>query len=186
MRQWMTHKAATLVDSDLGEFTAVISTGTVDREKDIVLPGAVVDALQSWTTTGKMVPLHWSHGTGPEDIIGHIDPGSVEARGNEVIASGWVEQSTPRGAATWRLIKSGTIGFSYGFLVIDAVKRPDGVRVIKAMDVFEISATPAPMNASTRVISHKAVDFDDAEDLRRRCDEIEAKHGQIVVAAFAC
>lgn len=54
-------------------------------------------------------------------------------------------------------MKSGTLGFSFGYMVIDAVKRSDGKREIRALDVFEVSATTVPMNAGTRVLSTKAI-----------------------------
>jgi hypothetical protein len=53
-------------------------------------------------------------------------------------------------------VKSNTLGFSYGYLILDAVKRADGNREIRKIDVFEISATPTPMSAETRVLDWRA------------------------------
>lgn len=147
---------AAVVMADQGMFTAVISTQNVDREKDIVLPEAMVAALQAWGTNGKMVPLAWSHLTDPEEIVGHVDPASAKAVNGEVVVDGWVDRGTQRGRQVWRLVKSNTLGFSFGYLVTDSVKRTDGVREIRGLDVFEISATATPMNADTRVVSWKA------------------------------
>jgi phage head maturation protease len=102
--------------------------------------------------------LAWNHSSKAEDIIGHINPASVKEVNGEVVATGWIDQGTPRGRETWRLAKSATLGFSFGYLTIDAVKRADGVREIRKLDVFEVSATPTPMNNRTRVLSTKAVD----------------------------
>ncbi len=104
--------------------------------------GVLVKALRAWVPTDRLIPLAWNHSGNPEDIIGHINPTSVKAVGNQVIVDGWVDQSTPRGGAAWRVIKSGVAGFSFGNLIINAVKRADGVREIRAPDVFAISATP--------------------------------------------
>jgi hypothetical protein len=49
-------KAQTLVNADKGDFTAVISTERVDREKDVVSADAMVAALGAWTEIGKLVP----------------------------------------------------------------------------------------------------------------------------------
>jgi HK97 family phage prohead protease len=150
----------TTVDAEQGTFTAVISTASIDREGDIVEPQAVVDALHKWVPLAKKVPLSWNHSVDDGDIIGHIDPATAEAKSDEVHVNGWIDRSIPRGEGAWRLVKSGTLGFSYGYLIPTggATKRAGGGRHIKAMDIYEITATPAPMNADTRVTGWKGID----------------------------
>ena len=63
-------KAVTTVGTEAGVFTAVISTGAVDRQKDIVDPDRMVKALQKWVEVGKKIPLDWNHGEGAKDQIG--------------------------------------------------------------------------------------------------------------------
>jgi hypothetical protein len=63
-------KAATTVTGDEGVFEAVISTESIDREKDIVIPEAMVKALHGWE---RPIPLAWNHSTKAEDIIGSLD-----------------------------------------------------------------------------------------------------------------
>jgi hypothetical protein len=110
------------------------------------------------TSVGKQIPLHWSHSPNPEDVIGHVNPSSAKAVNGEVVVSGWVDRSTERGREVWRLAKSGTLGFSFGFLVPKggATRRPGGGKRITALDVYEVSATAAPANPNTRVLSTKA------------------------------
>jgi HK97 family phage prohead protease len=183
---------AVATHTDQGLFTAVISTEAVDRENDVVVASAMVKALRAWTETGKVIPLAWNHSSDPEDIVGHIKPDSVEEVDGEVVASGWVDQDVERGRQTWRLMKSGTLGFSFGYKIDDSIRRADGVREIRKLDVFEVSATPTPLNQGTRVLSTKSTAIrvpTDAElraearrlgiemplsnrQLRRRCDEI--------------
>ena len=70
------------------------------------------------------------------------------------------------------------------YLTIDAVKRADGVREIRKLDVFEISATATPMNAGTRVLSTKAAERDEPPTHR----ELEAelvRRGIITEPAYA-
>lgn len=161
-------KAATTA-TDQGTFTAVISTATVDRDKDIIEPSAMVAALLKWTAIGKLVPLAWNH---TEEVVGHIDPASARVDDGEVIAKGWVDQSIPRGEETWRLVKSGTLSFSFGFMfdpMKDAVKLPSGRYRVKELDLFEVSAIPVgPANNDTRVLEWKS-----AEDLRADSDRLE-------------
>lgn len=162
-------KAATTATTDQGEFEAVISTASIDRDGDIVEPRAIVTALAKWVPLGKMVPLAYSHrdpATGQAVVIGHIDPASARVNGKEVIAKGWVDQSTERGAETWRLVKSGTLSFSYGYLVPDGgatkrVGKKTGYHITE-IDLYEISVVPVgPANNDTRVLSFKS-----AEELR--------------------
>jgi hypothetical protein len=58
--------------------------------------------------------------------------------------------------------QSGTLGFSFGHLIPDggAVKRAGGGRRITELDVFEITATPVPVNNDTRVVGWKSVEAD--------------------------
>jgi HK97 family phage prohead protease len=156
----MTVKAATAVSTEQGQFEAVISTASVDREGDVVAPAAMVSALRAWAAMPKLIPLSYNHSTDAEDIVGHVDPASVVQSGDEVIASGWVDRDTERGREVWRLMKSGTLGFSFGYLIPDGGSndRKGGGRHITQLDVFEVTATPTPMNNDTRVVSTKAID----------------------------
>ena len=69
--------------------------------------------------------------------------------------------------------KAGSAAFSFGYLTSDAVKRADGVREVRKLDVFEISVVMAPMNNGTRVLSTKATgdDLPSHTELERRLIE---------------
>lgn len=164
----ITFKAVTTVETEQGEFEAVISTSTIDRERDIVDPEGFVKALQKWIPLGKKIPLAWNHSRNPNEIIGHIDPASVNAVGTEVHAKGWVDYQTEVGKEVWRLVKSGTLGFSFGYLVTEATKRKGGGLHITGLDVFEVTATSTPMNGDTRVLGWKSL-----EELRAESDRLE-------------
>jgi HK97 family phage prohead protease len=159
----ITLKAA-VVAADAGEFEAVISTVAEDRDRDIVDPSGMVKALHRWTETGKRIPLAWNHSTKAEDIIGHIEPGSAMESGGEVMVTGWIDQGTEVGKHAWRLVKSGTLGFSYGFLPLAAKNREGGGKYISELDVFEITATPIPANAQTRVVAWKSAGHEDESE----------------------
>jgi HK97 family phage prohead protease len=154
---------ATVTTTDEGTFSAVISTAAADRENDVVIPSAMVDALQAWN---RPVALDWNHSSDPEDIVGHITPAAVKAVGDEVVADGEVDLETERGRHVWRLMKKRSIGFSFAYMIIDAVKRIDGVREIRQLDVFAVTACKTPMNNGTRVLSTKALD--DRADIREK------------------
>lgn len=144
--------------TDQGVFSAVVSAESVDLEGDVVNPAAMVRAFQKWAGVERLIPLTWNHGGKPEDIIGHVDPATAKAINGEVHIDGFIDQETPQGAEAWRLVKSGTLGFSFGAMVANAgwTKNEHGGMNIESLDVFEVTATPTPMNTDTRVVSWKS------------------------------
>ena len=49
-----------------------------------------------------------------------------------------------------------SIGVSFGYLVEDQEDAGDGTRLLKSIDLYEISLTATPMHGSTRVVSWKS------------------------------
>lgn len=158
---------AVATTTDQGIFEAVISTESVDREKDIVSATGMVDALHKWN---RPIPLAWNHSTKAEDIFGHLDPQSAKEVSSEVVATGQVDLESQMGQEAWRSFKNRTIGFSFGYLIPEggATNRKGGGRHITALDIFEVTATPTPMNNDTRVLSTKS-----ADELRKESDRLE-------------
>jgi HK97 family phage prohead protease len=146
---------AAVTTTDQGVFEAVISTGNIDRENDIVEPAGLVKALRQWN---RPIPLTWHHSTRAEDIFGSVDGQSAKALDGEVAVTGQVDLESPVGQQAWRSMKARSVGFSFGFLIPDggAVRRKGGGLHIHAMDVFEITASRAPINNDTRILSTKA------------------------------
>jgi uncharacterized protein len=183
---------ARTVTAEQGTFEAVVSTQRPDREKDVVMADAMVTALRRWHEVGKRIPLAWAHSQEAEDIIGHVDPLSAKAVDGEVHVSGWIDRSTPRGKDAWRLAKSGTLGFSFGYMIHEATKEDDGTRVISALDVFEVSACSTPMNNDTRVVSWKTADGEreppSLEELRALKEDLQldedSKHRQRIADEY--
>jgi len=168
-------KAAITAATDQGQFTAVISAASIDREKDIVDPAGMVRALQRWVPIGKNIPLAWNHSTAPEHQIGYVDPKSARVEAGEVVVDGYIDQSADSGAHAWRQVKMGTLGFSFGYLVLQggSTKLKGGGRHLKEFDVFEVTASPTPMNNDTRVLSWKAaqaVEDQEANELQAVID----------------
>ena len=120
----------------------------------------MVTALRLWTRDGKQIPLAWNHSSAPADQIGFVRPETAKAVGNEVVVEGKIDLDTEVGQHAWRMVKAGTAGFSFGYLVPDggATKRRGGGRNITALDVFELTLTPSPMNRQTRVLGYKTAE----------------------------
>jgi hypothetical protein len=57
---------------------------------------------------------------------------------------------------------------SFGYMVTDSFKRPDGIEELREIDLFEVSLTPAPANPDTRILSFKSTDDPNAEPVPER------------------
>jgi HK97 family phage prohead protease len=199
----LTLKAVTTA-TDQGTFEAVISTESIDREKDIVAASGMVTALRKWN---RPIPLVWHHSTAAADMFGTIDPASPKAVNGEVVVAGQVDLESTVGAEAWRAFKARSVGFSFAYLVLESSPRAGGGQHITALDVFEITGTPVPANNDTRVLATKALDpeFDrvrtewrdqmtavlaaggrtkTVETLREKSDRVAREHGPIRITTF--
>lgn len=132
-----------------GEFTAIISTPAVDAAGDIVLPSAF--------RAGQDVPL----------IVGHewgnlpIGSGKVRPTASDVRLDGRFFTNTDAGKQAYETVKGlGKLAeFSIGFRALDAEYQRQGaedVRVIKALDLFEVSLVLKGAAVGTGVVSIKS------------------------------
>lgn len=176
-RKTLEAKATTTTDA--GEFVALAATYSVDRAGDRIVPGAFAKSIERWQASGKSVPLHWNHQGEPEDIIGAIDPATMEETELGLKVAGKVDlDGSEKGREAWRSMKAGTMSLSFGYMVV-AEKQADDANELHELDLFEISVVPGPANADTRFLSLKSMSDDQLREelgsLRKRVDEIEAQ-----------
>jgi HK97 family phage prohead protease len=157
-------KAATVTETDRGEFSALVSTYDLDRQGERVAPGAFSRTIRDWRSTGRMIPLHWDHSSDPEDIVGHVDPANVAESEAGLVVQGKVDLETDRGREAWRLLKSNSVGFSFGYMVTKS-HDADGVGVLDEIDLYEVTITPSPANNHTRVLDLKSAHRNGEDDL---------------------
>jgi uncharacterized protein len=157
----MQHKqvdAAVSVGTDRGEFTAIAAAYSVDRQGEAIRPGAFAATIKAWKASAKVIPLHWNHETGAESIIGSIDPATMRETDDGLYVEGQLDlKDSELAREAWRSLKRNRIGLSFGFLTTDAGQRDDGVKELRAIDLFEVTLTGAPANGDTRVLSAKGV-----------------------------
>ena len=152
-----TIKAASTV-TDQGEFSAIAAAYSVDRGNEQIMPGAFKATIAHWQESGKNIPLHWDHESSAESIIGYVDPSSMRERPEGLYVKGKLDlENSDMAREAWRLMKDNSIGLSFGYLVEQSADGKNGVTELKALDLFEVSLTPAPMNPDTRVVSMKHV-----------------------------
>jgi HK97 family phage prohead protease len=155
----MTVKAVATA-TELGWFTAIAAVfGNIDRDGDRIVKGAFAQSIEAWQGTGRTVPLHWNHSADPDDIVGHIDPRSMVETDRGLVVEGQLDlEGSERARKAWRAMKTGSIGLSFGYLTQKQRKAADGANELLAIDLFELSLTPAPANADTRVLGMKSGD----------------------------
>jgi uncharacterized protein len=148
---------AVLAPTDRGEFIAIAAAYTVDRANERIVPGAFQATIVRWRGSGKMIPLQWNHSGAAEDVIGVVVPAEMRETefGLQVVGRLDLDGSSVAREA-WRLMKKDAVSLSFGYLVVEAGQGVDGVRELKALDLFEISLVTAPANPDTRIVSMKS------------------------------
>lgn len=112
-----------------------------DRGGDIIRRGAFARAVRAWR--GRGVPLLWQHR--PDRVIGFVDHLAEDARGLRVI--GQVRGAEAEAGA---LLRAGRVnGLSFGYRVARADGRAP--RVLKDLDLIEVSLVSFPMQPAARV-----------------------------------
>ena len=87
-----------VVDTELGQFTALISAWAADRERDTIAVTAFDQSIKLWRESGKNLPLLWEHST---EVVGHVDPASLHPTQHGLVAEGQIDRETDKGEAAW-------------------------------------------------------------------------------------
>jgi HK97 family phage prohead protease len=122
--------------------------GIADGGGDVVEAGAYCDSLARASAEGRAVRMLWQHD--PCQVIGVWDVVREDKHGL------WVEGRLLDGVARAReaaaLIEAGALdGLSIGYTVKRAVKDREGRRVLKELELWEVSLVTFPMLPSARV-----------------------------------
>lgn len=162
------HKTATATveaTTDEGTFLAIAAAYSTDRQGEEIVPGAFTLSIARWQASGKDVPVHWNHDDSAEAVIGSIDPRSMVERADGLHVAGRLDlEDSELAREAWRSVKGNRIALSFGYLATKTAKRDDGVTLLEELDLYEVSLTPAPANADTRVLSWKSAGADVVPD----------------------
>lgn len=162
----LTLKATTTVDAgvDTGEFSALVAAfNNVDRGGDVIRPGAFKNTLARWRSSGKRIPVVWSHqSSDPSKVIGDVDPADAYETDKGLVVNGQLDLSSSTAREVLRLLKSGDVsGWSFGYAVPpDGQRVVDGNTEITEIDLLELGPTPIPMNDEARTLAAKSTDDD--------------------------
>jgi len=142
---------------DEGEFEGLASVfGKVDMGGDMILPGAYKKTLIAMKREKRIIPFLWRHQQ--EEVMGGFTDLEETSKGLKVKGR-IVPDLSEYSMKAYRLMKSGLArGLSIGYRVPEGgATKEDGVRKIKALNLFEISFVPVGMDPYANVTSVKAL-----------------------------
>ena len=162
--------------AEAGTFSGYASVfgGQPDGQGDVVAAGAFRQSLADHKTAGSAPLMFWQHDDWQP--IGVWTDVHEDAKGLKV--SGRLVLDTERGREAHALMKAGAInGLSIGYRAREFERRRDGGRLLKRLDLVEISLVSLPANGRARVTSVKtaATDAADTEKGNRMEDEIQTE-----------
>jgi HK97 family phage prohead protease len=138
--------------ADSGEITGYGSTfGNIDRGGDIVAPGAFGNSLAEHKAEGTAPAMLWHHDLA--EPIGVWTEASEDSKG--LLLKGKLTVGTKRGAEARALAKDGALAMSIGYRAKDADYQ-NGARILKELELVEVSLVSIPMNPEARIVSVKS------------------------------
>lgn len=125
--------------------------GNVDLGRDIVVPGAFKRSLAEHRKNGTMPQMFWMHQ--PDQVPGAWT--KVEEDDDGLLVRG-VLAKTQLGDETRELVKMKAVrGLSIGYRTLDSDWDDDGNRLLKELDLWEVSVVSLAMNPLARIESAK-------------------------------
>ena len=122
--------------------------GDQDRGGDIVEKGAYARSLERLRSEGRQVKMLWQHD--PAQPIGVWDEVREDARG--LYVKGRLLESVARAREAAALIAARAIdGLSIGYRTVRAAKNDKGRRLLRELELWEVSLVTFPMLPSARV-----------------------------------
>jgi len=133
-----------------------------DQGGDVVGKGAYAASLTKLAAEGRRVKMLWQHD--PAQPIGVWDELREDARG--LYVKGRLLEGTQKGREAITLIEAGAIdGLSIGYRTVKAAKTERGERLLKELELWEVSLVTFPMLPTARVAA-KDDPLSDALNLR--------------------
>jgi HK97 family phage prohead protease len=125
--------------------------GEKDRGGDIVVKGAYAESVSR-----QKPKMLWQHD--PAQPIGVWDEASEDDSG--LYVRGRVLSTVEKGREALALIGAGAIdGMSIGYRTVDADRASDGSRLLKRLELWEVSLVTFPMLESARIDTIKAAEM---------------------------
>jgi HK97 family phage prohead protease len=131
--------------------------GNVDSYGEKVVPGAFVESLARHKREGTAVLMLWQHN--PDEPIGVWEDLAEDAKG--LWGKGRLLTEVQRAKEVHVLMKNKAVrGLSIGYRELDA-DQEQGVRILKKLDLWEISPVSFPANRRARIEAVKSERMDE-------------------------
>lgn len=144
---------------EVGSFSGIASPygGEPDSYGDLISPGAYTKSLTHHEKSGTRPALLWQHDqTNPVGVWIKFED-SAEG----LIAHGKLTMEVPQAKAAHALMKDGALALSIGYSIpYGGAELVDGARLLKEIDLHEISLVAMPANPSAKITSMKCFDPD--------------------------
>lgn len=140
--------------SEAGLMSGYASTfgGKADSYGDVVAPGAYAASLKAHREAGTMPLLLWQHDT-MQPVGRWLD---IKEDETGLHVTGRLILETVRGAEAYALLKGGALnGLSIGYRVKDSERLPNGGRLLKEIELIEVSLVSIPAASAARITSVK-------------------------------
>lgn len=136
--------------------------GLTDQGGDVVMAGAYGRSLDRLKREGRAVRMLWQHD--PAQPIGVWDEISEDGRGLRV--KGRILTEVEKGREAAALVAAGAIdGLSIGYRTVTAEKDAKGQRLLREVELWEVSLVTFPMLPEARVgakgVTHEAAALGD-------------------------
>jgi len=131
--------------------------GVKDNYDDVIAKGSFVASLAEHKSAGTMPAMLWQHDSSAP--IGVWTEMVEDAKGLRI--KGQLALDTVKGKEAHALLKMGALnGLSIGFRSMPGTSKynDDGVRVLTAIDLWEVSLVTFPANEKARVTNVKSAD----------------------------
>lgn len=136
---------------------ASVFGGKPDSYGDVIAPGAYAASLKAHREAGTMPLLLWQHD--PTQPVGRWLDVKEDDHGLHV--TGQLILETEKGREAHALLKGKALnGLSIGYRVIDFERLPGGGRLLKQIELIEISLVSIPAASAARITSVKSATAD--------------------------
>lgn len=144
-------------DAGLLSGYASVFGGKPDSYGDVIAPGAYAASLKAHREAGTVPLMLWQHD--PNNPIGRWFDIKEDATGLNV--TGQLVLDTVKGREAHALLKAKALnGLSIGYRVIDFERLPGGGRLLKQIELIEISLVSIPAAPAARITSVKSASAD--------------------------
>lgn len=144
-------------NDQVGSFSGIVSPygGVPDAHGDLIAPGAYTKTLAHHRAAGTRPALLWQHDqTNPVGVWL-----SFEDTPEGLLAHGRLTTDVPQAKAAHALMKDGALALSIGYRIPQGgAELQDGARLLKEIDLIEVSLVALPANSAARITSVKSFD----------------------------